>query len=93
MDTEGHESEVLEGAMGTLLAKKIPLLQEFSPVSYREQDSLEKYCKNIVKIYDNFIDVREYVNRQIKSMPIAQIHDFAMRMIKENKAQTDLFFY
>lgn len=93
MDAEGHESYILEGAMETLTAKKIPLLQESSPISYYKQGRLEKYCNSIAQIYDGFIDVHEYINGQINPMPIAQIHDFAMRMIKENKIATDLFFY
>lgn len=93
MDTEGHESEILEGAAETLNARKIPLLQEFNPIEYHKNNTLNMYCKNIIGIYDNFLDVNEYM-KGCKNIYMAnQIYDFAMGMEEHGIVQTDLFFF
>lgn len=92
MDTEGYEYEIIAGGFETLQAKKIPLLQEFNAVHYIRKGSLEAYCKKIEVIYKHFLDVREYMCGKINIIPINQIYNFAKKMEKEGRPQTDLFF-
>lgn len=93
MDTEGHEYEIITGGFKTLQAKKIPLLQEFNAVHYIGKRTLESYCQKIEAIYDFFLDVHEYMSGKINIIPIVQIYDFAKKMKREGKAQTDVFFF
>lgn len=93
MDTEGYESEIIGGGFLTLQAKKIPLLQEFNPINYIRRKVLESYCQKIETIYDNFLDVHEYMRGKINIIPTAQIYNLAIKMEKNGKAQTDLFFF
>lgn len=93
IDTEGHEGEIIEGAMETLRTKRIPLLQEFNPLAYLDKNTLEKYCKNISIVYDNFVDVSKYIAGNVQVIPTKNIYQFAMEMKKEGKAQADLFFF
>lgn len=93
IDTEGYEGEIIEGAMETLTAKKIPLLQEFNPRTYLRRNTLESYCNNIRKAYDYFLDVNEFVAGKGIIMEICDIYDFAMKRMEYEWPQTDLFFF
>lgn len=93
MDTEGYESEIIGGGFLTLQTKKIPLLQEFNPITYIRRKALKSYCQKIETIYDYFLDVHEYMSGKINISPIVQIYDLAIKMEKDGKAQTDLFFF
>lgn len=93
IDAEGHECEIIEGAIETLKMKKIPLLQEFNPVIYYGKNMLESFCANISKVYDNFIDANEYMAGNGKVMSTDILYSFGLRMKENKKKQTDLFFF
>lgn len=93
MDTEGHEAEIIEGAAETLKAKRIPLLQEFNPIEYRKKNMLAAYCENMQRVYGHFLDVNEYIKGDKNTFQIDHIYDFAMEMERQEKVQTDLFFF
>lgn len=92
VDAEGHESEIIEGAIETLKTQKIPLLQEFNPEDYLHKGRLKEYCENMTHIYDGFIDVRKYLQGELEVYEISQLYKFALQVIN-TKRQTDLFFF
>ena len=93
IDAEGHEDEIIKGAMGTLQAKKIPLLQECNPGDYLEKNTLNDYCKNLVSIYDYFIDLKTFSAEEEKPIPISQIYDYVFKIMDMKNEHTDLFFF
>ena len=79
--------------MGTLQAKKIPLLQECNPGDYLEKNTLNDYCKNLVSIYDYFIDLKTFSAEEEKPIPISQIYDYVFKIMDMKNEHTDLFFF
>lgn len=93
LDTEGAESEIIEGGMGILSAKKIPLLQEYSPMIYQDKKTYDTYLSNIKTLYSNFIDVNYYLRSNIEEVKeISELEAYTEMLIKKG-LQTDLFFY
>lgn len=90
VDVEGHEPEIIEGAMNLLKNKKVPLLQEFTPVFYMEKGCWVNYLNNIQKVYSNFIDVNEYLDGKDIIYSIRELKSFGENM---KKKQTDIFLY
>lgn len=93
MDTEGHESEIVEGAMETLKKKKIPLIQEFNAGKYKQKNMFDDYCRNINSIYEQFIDMNEYLQGIEKSYSTSDLQAFACELERRGIEETDLFFY
>lgn len=84
MDVEGHEAQVIAGAMETLQAKKIPLLQEFNPEDYRLQNTGTVYFDNMKRVYSSFIDVSDYLAGKSQVYSISELPDIG---------RTNLFFF
>lgn len=94
LDTEGAESEIIDGGMKTLSAKKVPLLQEYNPMIYQQKGTYDKYLNNMRTLYSNFIDVGYYLSSNIKEIKdISELEKYTEMLIKKGKLQTDLFFY
>lgn len=93
LDTEGYEANIINGGMGLLQKKRIPLIQEFNPCSYEENGSWELYKSNMQKIYEHFVDAREFENGVRKEYGIEELESFAKKMDENGEKQTDLFFY
>jgi hypothetical protein len=94
MDTEGHESEIIEGGLSVLTKRKIPLMQECSPFSYKSKEMLKSYIHNMQMLYSNFIDVGQYLKSNVltvrKTIDLEQYIDI---MMNNEIRQTDLFFF
>lgn len=90
MDAEGYESKIIAGAMETLRAAKIPLLQEFNPGAYAGQNMLETYYRNIREIYGHFISLADRRARIETVYPISKLPDYAESM---REAHEDLFLF
>lgn len=54
IDVEGHEPQVIEGAMPILRQKKIPLFMEFTPALYAKQGTLSALLENLSSIYSHY---------------------------------------
>lgn len=94
MDTEGAESEIIEGGMNTLSVKKIPLMQEYNPMTYKRKGTYESYLNNIKKIYSSFIDVNCYLISNFKVInSVDELKRFTEKMQSEGRNQADLFFF
>ncbi len=91
LDVEGYESRVIEGAMGTLKACKIPLFTEFNPFKYEKHNELEKFIENLSTIYSFFIDQSDYVEEE-KVIPIEKLKDLVKEMREKGVGQKNLFF-
>lgn len=94
IDVEGHESKIIQGAMQTLLSKRIPLIQEFSPACYQDFDM---YMQNLKHVYDHFVVVSEYIQRDKEGhwtvYAIDQLAEYAKNMNSRGIPQEDLFFF
>lgn len=94
MDTEGHESEIIEGAMNTLSGSKIPLMQEFNYEDYIKKGLFDSYLNNIKKIYTSFIDARYYLkSNEMIIKNIYELREYCEWMKNSGRKQTDLFFF
>lgn len=87
IDVEGFESEVIEGAMDLLCKRKIPLVQEFNPSSYK---NLENYIQNMQSAYDNFI-VLEFEEEKIYSTK--ELAAYVEYMEVSGMKSCNLFFF
>ncbi|MCI8504539.1 MAG: FkbM family methyltransferase [Dorea sp.] len=94
MDTEGAESEIIEGGMSTLSVKKIPLMQEYNPMIYKNKGTYDGYIKNIKKLYSNFIDVSYYLTSGLKIIKnVNELDNYTEKMQREGRDQIDVFFF
>lgn len=94
MDTEGAESEIIEGGMSTLSVKKIPLMQEYNPIIYKNKGTYDGYIKNIKKLYSNFIDVSYYLTSGLKIIKnVNELDNYTEKMQREGRDQIDVFFF
>lgn len=93
MDTEGHESQIISGAMKTLMKKSIPLLQEYNPMDYIAQNTMEAYLTNIKNVYSSFICIDEYLKNDINVYSTDELERFTGEMLAIGVKQADLFFF
>lgn len=93
IDAEGHEDEIIEGAMKTLRSKKIPLIHECNPGDYLEKNRFDIYCKNVAEIYNYFIDMKMYRVGEMEPIPISQINSYGYKIMETKTQHTDLFFF
>lgn len=54
LDTEGHEPQVIEGAMEVLKKKRIPLFMEFNPSKYTANGKFDQLLGNLSQVYSTF---------------------------------------
>lgn len=95
LDVEGHEYEVIQGAIHTLHDHRIPFIQEFNPTIYIRKGLYESYCTTMSDLYDYFIDVHQ---KDLIPHPIEELKQYGPFMISHPDGfgswiQTDLFFY
>lgn len=90
IDAEGYESKIISGAMHTLACKKIPLLHEFNPGIYSQQNMLESYLENMEKIYGHFISLGNNLAEMGIVYPISELKSYAVGM---KAPHVDMFFF
>lgn len=94
LDTEGAESEIIEGGMTTLSSKRIPLMQEYNPIAYKKRGTYENYLNNMKILYSNFIDMSDYLTSNIEVIKeTIELEEYTEKIVKNGKSQTDLFFF
>ncbi len=93
MDTEGHEAEIIDGAMTVLRKNPVPLFQEVNPIEYRKKKILQLYLSNMEEIYDHFIDVENYRQGESIIYEIKELKGYLNSMYENNRYQADFFFY
>ena len=93
LDTEGHEANIIHGALNTLLAERVPMWLEFNPATYKLQGVWERFISDISSIYDYFIDFNEIRDGQEISREISEISEYPDIMEAGNIRATDIFLY
>ena len=89
LDTEGCEAEILLGAKKLILSKRIPMMQEFNPLTYENRGKDKEYYALMEKCYEYFIDVYDVTIKY----DIKKISEYKNILMKTGRTAADLFFF
>lgn len=89
LDTEGCEAEILLGAKELITSKKIPLMQEFNPLTYEKRGKDKEYYALMEQCYESFIDVCDVTKRY----DISDLSEYKNILMSNGRDAADLFFY
>lgn len=89
LDTEGCEAEILLGAKSLILSKRIPMMQEFNPLTYEERGKDKDYYALMEKAYTYYIDTFDLS----RIYEIRSLSEHKTLLMNRGVHATDLFFF